>query len=186
MKYYKFTPLLKTLIWGTESWLFSGVPGSETLCEGKNINELVREEKEALVGEANYKRFGDEFPLLVKFIDAHRDLSIQVHPNDEIARQQGKDKGKTEMWYVLESAPEASLYNGLKIHLTPDEYKNMVEQRMGTVSSFPQDAFMPFLAAVICWKSSRPVMSPTAFMTTTVSTKTGNLVSCTSRKLQNQ
>ena len=98
MKYYKFTPLLKTLIWGTESWLFSGVPGSETLCEGKNINELVREEKEALVGEANYKRFGDEFPLLVKFIDAHRDLSIQVHPNDEIARQQGKDKGKTEMW----------------------------------------------------------------------------------------
>ena len=129
MKYYKFTPLLKTLIWGTESWLFSGVPGSETLCEGKNINELVREEKETLVGEANYKRFGDEFPLLVKFIDAHRDLSIQVHPNDEIARQQGKDKGKTEMWYVLESAPEASLYNGLKIHLTPDEYKNMVEQK---------------------------------------------------------
>ena len=65
MKYYKFTPLLKTLIWGTESWLFSGVPGNETLCEGKNINELVHEEKEALVGEANYKRFGDEFPLLV-------------------------------------------------------------------------------------------------------------------------
>ena len=107
MNYYKFTPLPKTLIWGTESWQISGVAGSETLCSvsgdantTKTINDLVSEQKAALLGEANYQRFGNEFPLLIKFIDAHRDLSIQVHPTDEIARRQGKPRGKTEMWYV--------------------------------------------------------------------------------------
>ena len=84
MNYYKFTPLPKTLIWGTESWQISGVAGSETLCSvsgdgntTKTINDLVSEQKAALLGEANYQRFGNEFPLLIKFIDAHRDLSIQ-------------------------------------------------------------------------------------------------------------
>jgi mannose-6-phosphate isomerase len=126
---YKFTPLPKQLIWGTEIWQISGVPGSETICEGMNVNELVAQQKALLVGEANYRRFGDEFPLLIKFIDARADLSIQVHPTDEIARRQGKDKGKTEMWYVLESAPDAALYNGLKVQITPEEYKTMVEQK---------------------------------------------------------
>ena len=128
MKYYKFTPLLKTLIWGTESWQLSGVAGNETLCLGtKSLNALVKELKGSLVGEANYQRFGDEFPLLIKFIDAHQDLSIQVHPTDEIARRQGKPRGKTEMWYVMESAPDAKLYNGLKTQITPEEYKQRVE-----------------------------------------------------------
>jgi len=81
------------------------------------------------VGEANYKRFGNEFPLLIKFIDAKDDLSIQVHPNDEIAHRQGKERGKTEMWYVLDSAPEACLYNGLKKKITPEEYKQMVADK---------------------------------------------------------
>ena len=126
-KYYKFTPLLKTLIWGTESWQLSGVPGSETLCDGRSLNEIVKEQKEQLVGQANYQRFGDEFPLLIKFIDAHQDLSIQVHPTDEIAHRQGKPRGKTEMWYVMDSEPTAKLYNGLKMRITPDEYKRMVE-----------------------------------------------------------
>lgn len=133
MKYYKFTPLLKTLIWGTESWQISGVAGSETLCSvsgdsttTKTINDLVREEKAALLGEANFQRFGDEFPLLIKFIDAHQDLSIQVHPTDEIAHRQGKPRGKTEMWYVMDSAPTAKLYNGLKMQITPEQYKAMV------------------------------------------------------------
>ena len=134
MKYYKFTPLPKTLIWGTESWQISGVAGSETLCsmgnDGiKNINDLVREQKAALLGEANFQRFGDEFPLLIKFIDAHRDLSIQVHPTDELAHRQGKPHGKTEMWYVLDSEPGASLYNGLKKQITPEKYKEMVENK---------------------------------------------------------
>ena len=83
MKHFKFTPLLKTLIWGTESWQISGVAGNETLAEdGSSLNTLVKEMKGQLVGEANYQRFGDEFPLLIKFIDARQDLTIQVHPTD--------------------------------------------------------------------------------------------------------
>ena len=129
MKHFKFTPILKTLIWGTESWQISGVAGNETLAEdGSSLNTLVKEMKAELVGEANYQRFGDEFPLLIKFIDAHQDLSIQVHPSDEIAHRQGKPRGKTEMWYVMDSAPEAKLYNGLKMRITPEEYKKRVEE----------------------------------------------------------
>lgn len=132
MNYYKFSPLLKTLIWGTESWQISGVPGNETpiISDGsavQTINKLVREQKAKLVGEANYQRFGDEFPLLIKFIDAHQDLSIQVHPTDEIAHRQGKPHGKTEMWYVMDSLPTAKLYNGLKQQITPEQYKEMVK-----------------------------------------------------------
>ena len=131
MNYYKFTPLLKTLIWGTESWQISGVPGNETPVQGSasplTLNTLVAEQKEQLVGRANYQRFGNEFPLLIKFIDAHQDLSIQVHPTDEIAHRQGKPRGKTEMWYVMESQPSATLYNGLKMQITPEQYKEMVE-----------------------------------------------------------
>ncbi len=126
MNYYKFTPLLKTLIWGTESWQISGVPGNETICNGQSLNDIVRQQKDRLVGQANYQRFGDEFPLLIKFIDAHQDLSIQVHPTDEIAHRQGKPRGKTEMWYVMDSEPTATLYNGLKMQITPEEYKQMV------------------------------------------------------------
>ena len=126
INYYKFTPLVKTLIWGTESWQISGVPGNETPCDGQKLNDLVKALKGQLVGEANYHRFGDEFPLLIKFIDAHQDLSIQVHPTDEIAHRQGKPRGKTEMWYVMDSQPTAKLYNGLKMQITPDQYKEMV------------------------------------------------------------
>lgn len=126
INYYKFTPLVKTLIWGTESWQISGVPGNETPCDGQKLNDLVKSLKGQLVGEANYQRFGDEFPLLIKFIDAHQDLSIQVHPTDEIAHRQGKPRGKTEMWYVMDSQPTAKLYNGLKMQITPDQYKEMV------------------------------------------------------------
>lgn len=146
---YKFKPLLKQTIWGGdkiipfkhlsasmenvgESWEISGVKDNETIVsngeqQGKMLNQLVCELKGRLVGEENYQRFGDEFPLLIKFIDARRDLSIQVHPDDETARRQGKRRGKTEMWYALASAPGALLYNGLKQKITPEEYKQMVE-----------------------------------------------------------
>lgn len=145
----KFEPLLKQTLWGGdkiipfkhlsdtlenvgESWEISGVKDNETIVsegeyKGKSLNELVRELKGQLVGEENYQRFGDEFPLLIKFIDARQDLSIQVHPTDEIAHRQGKSRGKTEMWYALESAPGAQLYNGLKQQITPEQYKQMVE-----------------------------------------------------------
>lgn len=114
-----------------ESWEISGVKDNETIVangpdKGKSLNRLVSEQKAKLVGEENYQRFGDEFPLLVKFIDASQDLSIQVHPNDETAHRLGKPHGKTEMWYTLESAPGAHLYNGLKKKITTEEYEQMV------------------------------------------------------------
>ena len=146
---YIFEPQLKQTLWGGdriipfkhldtqmeavgESWEISGVKGNETIVatgqdKGKSLNQLVSEQKEKLVGKDNYERFGDEFPLLIKFIDACQDLSIQVHPDDETAHRLGKTRGKTEMWYVLESAPGAMLYNGLKKKITPEEYEEMVE-----------------------------------------------------------
>ncbi len=147
MKAFKFKPLLKQTIWGGnkivpfkhldstlgqvgESWEISGVRGDVSVLadgSGRTLNDLVGEMKADLVGKENYKRFGNEFPLLIKFIDAREDLSIQVHPTDEIAQRQGKSRGKTEMWYIMESAPTAKLYNGLKKEITPDEYKAMVE-----------------------------------------------------------
>ena len=147
---YTFKALLKQTLWGGdkiipfkhigdesldhvgESWEISGVKDNETIVadgpdEGKSLNELVAEQQEKLVGSDNYKRFGNEFPLLVKFIDAQQDLSIQVHPTDETARRQGRERGKTEMWYALQPAPGAKLYNGLKNQITPEEYKRMVD-----------------------------------------------------------
>ena len=145
---YKFEPLLKQTLWGGdkiipfkhlnthqecvgESWEISGVKDNETVVangkyKGLTLNELVQTEKDRLVGKENYQRFGNEFPLLIKFIDARQDLSIQVHPTDEVAHRQGKGHGKTEMWYVMDSAPEAKLYNGLKRQITPELYKQMV------------------------------------------------------------
>ena len=149
MKPLKFKALLKQTIWGGdkiipfkhlddhlenvgESWEISGVPSNETVVAdgeyaGKKLNELVIEQKDKLVGKANYERFGDEFPLLIKFIDARQDLSIQVHPTDEIAKRQGKERGKTEMWYIMDSDKDAKLYSGLKMQITPEQYKAMVE-----------------------------------------------------------
>ena len=149
MKPLKFNALLKSTLWGGdkiipfkhldinqenvgESWEISGVPGNETVVsdgdyKGKKLNEVVAELKGKLVGEDNYTRFGDEFPLLIKFIDARQDLSIQVHPTDEIAKQQGKERGKTEMWYLLDSDRDATLLCGLKKKITPEEYAKMVE-----------------------------------------------------------
>ena len=149
MKPLKFNALLKQTLWGGdkiipfkhlsdklenvgESWEISGVKGNETLvAEGEfarqSLNDVVIALKADLVGKANYERFGNEFPLLIKFIDARQDLSIQVHPTDEIAQKQGKDRGKTEMWYIMDSDPDAKLYSGLKKEITPEQYKEMVE-----------------------------------------------------------
>ena len=149
MKPLKFNALLKSTLWGGdkiipfknldiqqenvgESWEISGVKDNETivadgLYAGKKLNELVEELKGKLVGEDNYQRFGNEFPLLIKFIDARQDLSIQVHPTDEIAKMQGKERGKTEMWYLMDSDKDATLLCGLKKKITPEEYAQMVE-----------------------------------------------------------
>ena len=149
MKPLKFNALLKSTLWGGEkiipfknldvkqenvgeSWEISGVKNNETIVSdgpyaGKKLNEVVAGLKGKLVGEDNYKRFGDEFPLLIKFIDARQDLSIQVHPTDEIAKKQGKERGKTEMWYLMDSDKDATLLCGLKKKITPEEYAQMVE-----------------------------------------------------------
>lgn len=145
----KFKPIFKTVVWGGEkiapfkgietdqehigeSWELSGVSGNESVVAegplaGKTITELVREYKGALIGEKVYAATGDEFPLLIKFIDAKSDLSIQVHPNDELAavRHNGS-KGKTEMWYVVAADPGAHLLAGLKEAITPEEYARRV------------------------------------------------------------
>lgn len=149
MEPIKFEPILKSTIWGGEkiipfkglssnatkvgeSWEVSGVKDNESIvangpAKGRSLNALVAEMKGDLVGKANYERFGDEFPLLIKFIDACDDLSIQVHPTDEIAHRQGKSRGKTEMWYIMDSDPDAHLRSGLKKQITPEEYTSMVE-----------------------------------------------------------
>lgn len=149
MKPLKFNAFLKQTIWGGnkiipfkhldsqlenvgESWEISGVKDHQTIVSegeyaGRALNEVVEEFKGKLIGESNYEQFGNEFPLLIKFIDARQDLSIQVHPTDEIAKKQGKSRGKTEMWYIMDSDKDAHLRSGLKKKITPAEYKEMVE-----------------------------------------------------------
>ena len=146
---FKFKPLLMQSLWGGEkiipfkhldsdltnvgeSWEISGVKNNETVVDGGEydgtpLNVLVERFGPKLVGQDNYERFGNEFPLLIKFIDARDDLSIQVHPTDEIALRQGRQRGKTEMWYLMSSDKGAKLYSGLKKKITPEEYAAMVE-----------------------------------------------------------
>lgn len=147
----KFKPIFKTLVWGGEkiagykglriddrnigeSWELSGVKGNESVVAngelaGRTITELISEYKGRLVGKKVYEKNGTEFPLLIKFIDAMQDLSVQVHPDDALAaaRHNGS-KGKTEMWYVVQAEPGAHLLSGLKSAITPDEYIRRVEE----------------------------------------------------------
>lgn len=145
----KFKPILKTLVWGGEkiapfkgistdqhnigeSWELSGVKGNESVISngefaGRTITELLDEYKGKLIGEKNYKKTGNEFPLLIKFIDAKQDLSIQVHPDDELAaKRHNGSKGKTEMWYVVDADKDAHLMSGLTEKITPEEYEQKV------------------------------------------------------------
>ena len=141
----KFKPILKSTIWGGnkiipfkhldtrqeqvgESWEISDVKGDESIVAngkdaGKNLTQLMEEYKDMLVGKENYERFHGEFPLLIKFIDAQQDLSIQVHPDDKLAMQRHNSRGKTEMWYVIGTTAEgAHLRSGLSEQITPEEY----------------------------------------------------------------
>jgi len=128
---YHFHPIDRPMIWGAEEWIISAVPGRDSVCveTGQNIYQMLCSERERLVGKHIFERYGDTFPLLIKFIDARADLSIQVHPSDAIAQKYDLPFGKTEMWYAIPSAPEARLYCGLKQQLTPEEYKQMVADK---------------------------------------------------------
>ncbi|MFC5409227.1 type I phosphomannose isomerase catalytic subunit [Larkinella bovis] len=114
-----------------ETWEISGVAGNisvvaEGPLKGKSLQELLEHYKEELVGQHVYDRFGNEFPLLVKFIDANDDLSIQVHPNDELAKKRHNSFGKTEMWYIIKADEGATLNSGFTREVTKDEYVKAV------------------------------------------------------------
>jgi mannose-6-phosphate isomerase len=166
---YKFNPILKSTLWGGEkivpfkhltstqtnvgeSWEVSDVEGDESVVAdgpdaGKNLSQLVREQQAALVGKDNYARFGNRFPLLIKFIDACDDLSIQVHPNDQLAMQRHQSMGKTEMWYVIDNAGgKAHLRSGLSRSITPEEYAakvadNTICEALSEYAVQPGDVF---------------------------------------------
>lgn len=165
MEPIKFKTILKQTLWGGdkiadfkhienipgghvgESWEISGVKGSESVAAngpyvGKTLSEITAELQDKLVGTDNYKRFGNEFPLLVKFIDACQDLSIQVHPNDEEAKKYGMKHGKSEMWFIMDSDPDAYLRCGLKKQITPEQYKAMVDDSTicDAIAEFPVKA----------------------------------------------
>lgn len=146
----KFNPILKSMIWGGdklrqykaittdqknigESWGLSGVPGNESVVSngefaGRTITELIKEYGAELLGRHVYETYGKNFPLLIKFIDARDDLSIQVHPDDAMAQAvHGQPFGKTEMWYVVSADKDAHLMSGLSAKITPEEYVSRVE-----------------------------------------------------------
>lgn len=148
----KFKPILMDKIWGGkklntilekpigklpnlgESWELSGVEGNVSLVEngflkGNDLNELIEVYMGDLVGERIYSRFGNEFPLLVKFIDAHEALSIQVHPGDELAASRHNSFGKTEMWYVMQSDNDSYLISGFKNEISKEAYLKAVEEK---------------------------------------------------------
>jgi mannose-6-phosphate isomerase len=153
MKLYplKFQPILKELIWGGnkickfkgitpeknnvgESWEISGVKGNVSIVsngklKGKRLDELLVEYKKDLVGQYNFERFGTVFPLLIKFIDTNADVSIQVHPNDELAKKRHNSFGKTEMWYIINASPGASVLMGFSKQMTPKKYNKAIEER---------------------------------------------------------
>ena len=185
----KFEPILKTIVWGGEkiapykgieteqkhigeSWELSGVAGNESVVadgplKGKTIAQLVKEYKADLVGKHVYENTGDEFPLLIKFIDALSDLSIQVHPNDELAaKRHNGSKGKTEMWYVVDAEPGAHLLSGLTEKITPEQYAAKVADGTITDVLARYEVHPPSAAAASSQKSSKRPISPTASTTT--------------------
>ena len=153
MKFYPltFTPILKDRIWGGtklktylnkpivsettgESWEISTVPGDISVVatgvlKGKNINEIIDLYPEEILGKSVISRFGKQFPLLFKFIDAKEDLSIQLHPNDALARERHNSFGKTEMWYVMQADESARLVVGFKKDSNQQEYLAHLENK---------------------------------------------------------
>lgn len=145
-----FKPILKKVIWGGsdicpfkgitpvqegigESWELSHVDGDYSIvAEGeladKSLDELIKTYGKELLGEHVMERFGTRFPLLIKFIDARDNLSIQVHPNDELAKARHNSFGKTEMWYVIKARENAFLYSGFSKQIDANEYVKRVQE----------------------------------------------------------
>ncbi len=166
----KFEPILKDKIWGGtrlktllykeisdanccgESWEVSGLMGDESMIINgflaeNNLNELLEIYMTELVGEKNYEKYGLGFPLLIKFIDAQDNLSVQVHPDDELAQRKYGQSGKTEMWHVIASEPGSGLYVGFNKTVSKAQFEEAIAN--GTVEDVlqfypvqPGDTFM--------------------------------------------
>ena len=167
---FLFKPIFKEKIWGGrrfetvlgkdtgqmehcgESWELSGLIGDESVIANgflaeNNLNEVLEIYLTDMVGEKNYEKYGLGFPLLIKFIDAHDNLSVQVHPDDELAKQKYGQNGKTEMWYVVDDEEGAGLYVGFQRPVSAPEYLKAVAD--GTLQDLmhfypvkPGDTFM--------------------------------------------
>lgn len=165
----KFIPILKERIWGGnalagrwnkkgeiitgigESWELSAVQNdlsvvSNGFLEGNNIEEIIEVYMGDLVGEEVFEKFGNEFPLLVKLIDAREVLSVQVHPDDKLARERHNAYGKTEMWYVLEASGDSNIYAGFNKDLSREEYIESLsgsdlKSLLNCVTAIPGDSF---------------------------------------------
>ena len=145
----KFEPILQQKLWGGsklkeifhkktdkvnigESWEISGVEGFVSHVKngsekGKSLKELIDEYKEELVGKKIYEQFGNDFPLLIKFIDANKDLSVQLHPNDKLAKERHNSFGKTEMWYIMQADKGSRLNIGFNRTVSKQEYLEHLE-----------------------------------------------------------
>ncbi len=145
----KFQPILKERLWGGtklkdvlgkpienditgESWELSTVKGDVSVIangdlSGTSLQELINENPEAVLGKSVVERFGTDFPILIKFIDAKKDLSIQLHPNDELAKERHDSFGKTEMWYIMDADEDANLIVGFNKDVSKEEYAASLE-----------------------------------------------------------
>ena len=209
----KFEPILKQTLWGGdkiipfkhlnsdlkgvgESWEISGVEDNESVVangpdKGLTLADMVRRYREELVGEANYARFGNKFPLLIKFIDAKQDLSIQVHPADDLAKKRHNSMGKTEMWYVVDADKGAKLRSGFSEQITPKEYKERVlnntitdvlqeyEIHPGDVFFLPAGVYTALVRGRSSLKFSKLPTSLTVSTTSTVKMRTAKHVNST-------
>jgi mannose-6-phosphate isomerase len=150
-QFIKFEPILKEKIWGGtklqyflqksslkenigESWEISDVDDDTSIVsngtlKGKDLKELIAIYKGDLVGEKVYGLFGKKFPLLIKYIDAKEALSIQLHPNDELAQKRHNSFGKTEMWYVLQADKKSNLIVGFNKEVNKEEYLHHLENK---------------------------------------------------------
>lgn len=163
-----FTPVYVHLIWGGdriarfkgiesqgpdvgESWELSPMPGHESVVDrgefkGLNLNQLIDKYGNDIMGKRLYERYEGKFPLLIKFIDSKRDLSIQVHPDDELAAVTEHKRGKTEMWYSIDPDEGAYLYAGFKGQESPESLKAKIEdstivESLAKYYTKPRDVF---------------------------------------------
>jgi len=155
----KFQPILKNKIWGGqklhqllnkptmatdagESWEISDVEGDTSVVangplEGTSLKTLLETYTSDLLGEKNFRQFGTKFPLLIKFIDAKEDLSVQLHPNDQLAKERHNSFGKTEMWYVLQADTDSNLIVGFNQEMTQELYlKHLEEKTLQSILNF--------------------------------------------------